>query len=217
MIDTINPATGEALHSYEEHSPEEIDRRLARAVEAFSRWRETSLAERSQILLCAAARLEARRRQLARMITEEMGKPIRAAEAEVEKCGWACLHYGEALERYLAPEVVETEAQRSYVRFDPLGVVLGIMPWNFPLWQVFRFAVPALAAGNAVVLKHAANVTGCGLAIQELWAEAGLPEATFQTLLLPSSRVSTVIADPRIRSVSLTGSDRAGRAVAAAP
>jgi acyl-CoA reductase-like NAD-dependent aldehyde dehydrogenase len=143
MIETINPATGEPLHSYEEHSPEELDRRLDRAALAFAGWRATSLAERSQILLAAAARLEARRKQLARKITEEIGKPIRAAEAEVEKYGWACLHYGETLERCLAPDVVETEATRSYVRYDPLGIVLGIMPWNFPLWQIFRFAVHA--------------------------------------------------------------------------
>jgi succinate-semialdehyde dehydrogenase/glutarate-semialdehyde dehydrogenase len=215
MIDTVNPATGEPLHSYEEHSPEEIDRRLEAACTAFTAWRQAAPEDRSQVLQAAAARLQARRRQLARLITEEMGKPIRSAELEVEKCGWVCLHYADAASRYLAPETVETEASRSLVRFEPLGPVLGIMPWNFPLWQVFRFAVPALAAGNTVLLKPAASVTGCGLAIQELWAEAGLLPAAFQTLLLSSARASALIADPRVRGVALTGGDEAGRAVAA--
>ncbi len=215
MIETINPATGEPRRSYEEHSPEEVERRLEAARTAWRGWRTSAHAERSQVLQAVAARLQARRRELARLIAEEMGKPIRAAEGEVEKCGWACLYYAERLGSYLAPELVKTEARASFVRRDPLGPILGIMPWNFPLWQVFRFAVPALAAGNVVLLKHASNVTGCALAIEELLLEAGLPERCFQTLLLRSAAVASVIADERIRGVALTGSEATGRAVAA--
>jgi succinate-semialdehyde dehydrogenase / glutarate-semialdehyde dehydrogenase len=149
-------------------------------------------------------------------MTEEMGKPIGAAVAEARKCARACRWYAENAARLLADEEVETDARRSFVRYEPLGVVLAVMPWNFPFWQVFRFAAPALASGNAGLLKHASNVPGCALAIEELLAEAGAPEGTFQTLLIGSDRVESLIADPRVRAATLTGSEPAGRAVAEA-
>ena len=215
-IRAINPATGEPLEPLALHGTAEIARRLERAASAFEEWRATPIQERSVRMRALAGHLRARRDALARTMTLEMGKPITQAEAEVEKCAWACEHFADHAGRYLAEELVPSDAARSYTRCDPLGVVLAIMPWNFPLWQVFRCAAPALMAGNAIVLKHASNVPGCALAIEAVIAESGVPPGLFSTLLAPSSAVAALIADPRIAAISLTGSDAAGRSVAAA-
>ncbi|HVF59572.1 MAG TPA: NAD-dependent succinate-semialdehyde dehydrogenase [Thermoanaerobaculia bacterium] len=212
----INPATGEALADYPDTSPEEVARLLARAEEAFAAWRREPFAERARRMRRLAELLGERRAQSAQLVTEEMGKPIAAAEAEIDKCALGCTFYAEHAEAFLAPEEVATEASRSLVRCDPLGPLLAVMPWNFPFWQVFRFAVPAVMAGNVAVLKHAGNVPGSALAIEALFREAGFPEGVFTTLLVPSARVAEVIRHPAIKGVSLTGSDRAGMAVAAA-
>jgi len=211
----VDPASGEELASYEGHTGEDLELRLGRAVTGFRAWRETSFVERAERLRAAAALLRRDRAAHALRMTREMGKPIGAAEAEVEKCAWVCDYYAEHGESFLAPERVETDATESGVRYEPLGPVLAVMPWNFPYWQVVRFAAPALMAGNSALLKHASNVPGCSLALERLFAEAGFPEAAFQSLLVGSSAVADVIADPRVAAVTLTGSDRAGQAVAA--
>jgi succinate-semialdehyde dehydrogenase/glutarate-semialdehyde dehydrogenase len=211
----INPATGEPLREYPEHGGDEVGRRLERAARAFVSWRETGFRERGERMARAAAVLRDRRREWAELMTAEMGKPIGAAEAEAEKSAWGCEFFAERAERFLAPEEIATDAARSGVRYEPLGPVLAIMPWNFPFWQVFRFAAPALMAGNVAVLKHAGNVPGCALAIEEVFREAGFPEGVFTTLLIPSDAVAGVIAHEAIRAVTLTGSVGAGRAVAA--
>lgn len=213
---SINPATEEVLAEYREHSRSEVHERLERAQATYDHWRRTSFAERAERMRALAERLRARREELGRLMTEEMGKVIAGAEGEIEKCAWVCDYYAEQAEKFLAPEEVETDASRSMVRFDPLGPVLAVMPWNFPFWQVFRFAAPAAMAGNVGVLKHASNVCGCALAIEELFREAGFPEGVFTTLLIPSAMVEEVIAHPAIHAVTLTGSEGAGRAVAAA-
>ncbi len=214
-MDAIDPTTGEAVACYEEHGPGEVERRLVAAAEAFGGWRRTSLATRSEKVGRAAGLLRERRAELAQLMTREMGKPIGAAEAEVDKCAWVCEFYAENAEEFLAPEPIETDAGESFVRFDPLGAVLAVMPWNFPFWQVFRFAAPALMAGNVGLLKHASNVPGCALAIEELFRQAGCPDGVFVTLLVPSRIVPRLIADPRVAAVTLTGSEAAGEAVAA--
>ncbi len=210
----IDPSTGETLATYEGHGAEEVERRLERAREAWLAWRKTSFAHRAERMRRAAAILREGLGEHGRLMTREMGKPIAAAEAEAEKCAWVCDFYAENAERFLAEEPVETDAAASFVRYDPLGPVLAVMPWNFPYWQVLRFAAPALMAGNVGLLKHAANVPGCALAIEEIFSEAGFPAGVFQTLLIPSSEVAGVIADPRVAAATLTGSDKAGRAVA---
>jgi succinate-semialdehyde dehydrogenase/glutarate-semialdehyde dehydrogenase len=212
---SVNPATGQLLESYEEIDAAAVEARLDRAAEAQPRFAFRTLASRNGILERVAELLEERVGDYARLMTLEMGKPIGAAEAEVRKCARVCRWYAENSARLLADQMVGTEARQSYVRFEPLGVVLAVMPWNFPFWQVFRFAAPALAAGNAGLLKHASNVSGCALAIEEVIRDAGAPEGIFQSLLLPSSRVEALIRDPRVRAVTLTGSEPAGRAVAA--
>ena len=164
----------------------------------------------------AAAILRERKAEFARLMAIEMGKPLKQGVAEAEKCAWACEYYADNAEAYLAPEITKTDASKSYVAFDPLGVVLAVMPWNFPFWQVFRFAAPALMAGNAGVLKHASNVPGCALAIEEILAQAGFPKNVFRTLLIGSKQVKAVIEHPLVRAVTLTGSTPAGKAVAGA-
>ena len=211
----INPATGETLADYPDTSPEEVNRLLGRAEQAFAAWRREPFAKRARRMRRLAELLGERRAESARLITAEMGKPIAAAEAEIDKCALGCTFYAEHAEAFLASEEVLTEASHSLVRCDPLGPLLTVMPWNFPFWQVFRFAVPAVMAGNVAVLKHAANVPGSALAIEALFREAGFPEGVFTTLLVPSARVAEVIRHPAIKGVSLTGSDRAGMAVAA--
>ena len=213
-IASINPATGETLQTFAELTDAELDGRIARAEAAFRRHRRTSFAERAEKMMRAAEILDAEAERLGRIMTEEMGKPIQAAVAEAKKCAWVCRYYAENAERHLADEVIETEADRSFVRYLPLGPVLAIMPWNFPFWQVFRFAAPALMAGNVALLKHASNVPRCALAIEDLLLRAGFEEGVFQTLLIGSARVPRILADPRVKAATLTGSTPAGRSVA---
>src|SRR3989449_5797253 len=213
-IQSVNPATGDVVETYEETSPKEIERILAGAQAAFAEWRNTPFTARARSMRNAAEMLKKRRTDFARLMTLEMGKPIVQAEAEVDKCAWTCEFFAEHAEGFLAEQPRETDASRSYVRFDPLGPVLAVMPWNFPFWQVFRFAAPALMAGNAGILKHASNVPRTGLAIQEVFREAGFPRGLFSTVLIGSTVVARLIADPRIVAATLTGSDLAGRKIA---
>jgi succinate-semialdehyde dehydrogenase / glutarate-semialdehyde dehydrogenase len=214
-IESVNPATGETIRTYEEMTFEEVGGILERAHEAFLAWRNVGFAERARHLRRAAAVLRDRREELARRMALEMGKPLAGGRSEVDKCASACDYYAEHAQAFLAPEEVATDARRSFVACAPLGVVLAIMPWNFPFWQVFRFAAPALMAGNAGVLKHASNVPGCALAIEEVFREAGLPEGLFRALLAGSGQVERAIEHPRVAAVTLTGSTPAGKAVAA--
>jgi succinate-semialdehyde dehydrogenase/glutarate-semialdehyde dehydrogenase len=214
-IQSVNPATGDILESFPEASGHELDRILATAHAAFSEWRAVPFAERAQRMRQAARVLRERRADYARTMTLEMGKPIVQSEAEVDKCAVACEYYAEHAGTFLAEQPRETEASKSYVRFDPLGCVLAVMPWNFPFWQVFRFAAPALMAGNAGILKHASNVPRCALAIEEVFREARFPHGLFSTVLVGPPAVAALIGDPRIVAVALTGSDRAGSKVAA--
>jgi acyl-CoA reductase-like NAD-dependent aldehyde dehydrogenase len=214
-IESLNPATEEVMATFEEFTPAQTEHALAEVDAAFRRWRETSFAERGRLVRRAAAVLRSRAARYAGLMTAEMGKPIIESEAEVEKCAWNCDFYAENAERFLADEPVATNATQSYVAFEPLGPVLAVMPWNFPFWQVFRFAAPTLMAGNTCVLKHASNVPQCALAIEEVFRDAGFPNGCFRTLLIPGSGVDAVIADPRVRAVTLTGSDITGEKVAA--
>ena len=214
VIASINPATGETLRSFEALTDSEIDDRLARADRAYRAYRHTSLAERARWLAAAGEILESEKDRLGRIMTLEMGKPIGAARAEAAKCALACRYYVEHGERLLADEPVDAGAGRSYIRYLPIGAVLAVMPWNFPFWQVFRFAAPALLAGNVGLLKHASNVPQCALAIEDIFRRAGFPPDVFQTLLIGSHQVARLIDDPRVKAVSLTGSEPAGIEVA---
>src|SRR5262245_415187 len=205
-IETVNPATGETLATFTETSDRDVERILANSHAAFGGWRTIPFTARAERMRAAARVLRARKGDYARAMTLEMGKPIVEAEGEVEKCAWVCDHYAEHAEADLAVQPRVTDASKSYVRFDPLGPVLAVMPWNFPFWQVFRFAAPALMAGNSAVLKHASNVPRCALAIEEVFGEAGFPAGLFATVLVSSSKVPKLIADPRIAAVTLTGS-----------
>jgi succinate-semialdehyde dehydrogenase / glutarate-semialdehyde dehydrogenase len=215
-ITSINPATGETLKEFAAFDETEIEKRLARAQHAFELHRREPFAKRAQFLLAAASLLEREKEKFARIITAEMGKLFRAAVEEVERCSRGCRFYAQNAERFLQDEPAQTQAARSFVRYEPLGPVLAVMPWNFPFWQVFRFAAPALMAGNVVLLKHAANVPQCALAIEDIFRRAGFEEGAFQALLIEASRAEKLIADPRIKAVTLTGSDRAGSAVGSA-
>jgi succinate-semialdehyde dehydrogenase / glutarate-semialdehyde dehydrogenase len=213
-LQSINPTTDELIREYPAHSSAEVVKIADAAHAAYLAWRRTGFPERADRLLAIAQQLRKRREDCALMMTDEMGKPITAARAEVDKCAWVCEYYAAHAQQMLAPEPVATEATRSFVTFNPMGVILAVMPWNFPFWQVFRFAAPALMAGNAGLLKHASNVTGCALLIEELVQEAGLPENLFRTLAIGSRQVDAVIAHSRVMAVTLTGSEGAGRAVA---
>ncbi|GIU84949.1 MAG: succinate-semialdehyde dehydrogenase [Acidimicrobiales bacterium] len=213
-IESVNPATGEVIRTYPEHTEAEVEEILSSVASAQKEWGRLPVGERAEPMRAAARLLRERADDYARLMAEEMGKPVSQGRAEAEKCAWVCEYYAENAERFLADEPVPTEASESYITYRPLGVVLAVMPWNFPFWQVFRFAAPNLMAGNAGLLKHASNVSGCALAIEELLAEAGFPENVFRTLLLPSSRVAGVIRHPLVAAVTLTGSTPAGRAVA---
>src|SRR5439155_17130039 len=213
-IRAINPATGEVVATHEEMTPAAVGRILEDVHEAFLGWRRASFADRAAPMRRAANTLRANAGDYARLMAKEMGKPVREGVAEAQKCASVCDFYAENAERFLAREAIATEARKSFVTFNPLGVVLAVMPWNFPFWQVFRFAAPGLMAGNAAVLKHASNVPCCALAIETIFREAGFPENLFRTLMVGSRQVEAVIENPLVRAVTLTGSGPAGRAVA---
>jgi succinate-semialdehyde dehydrogenase/glutarate-semialdehyde dehydrogenase len=213
-IRSVNPATGAQVASYDEMSRDAVGEIIGRTHETFLAWRRTSFDERARAMRSAAQILRTEAEALARLMALEMGKPLRDGIAEAQKCATCCDYYADNAERLLAPELVKTEARSSFVTFNSLGVVLAVMPWNFPFWQVFRFAAPALMAGNAAVLKHASNVPGCALAIERILREAGMPENLLRTLMIGSAAVDAVIAHPLVRAVTLTGSGAAGRAVA---
>ena len=214
-LTSINPATGTPIRTYEEMTAGEVEEALAQAHRTFLRWKDVSLAERARPMEGMAGILRARKTELSRLMAEEMGKPVRQGAAEVDKCAWACEFYAEQAAAHLADDTIPTESRKSYVAFQPLGVVLAVMPWNFPLWQVYRFAAPALMAGNVGVLKHASNVPGCALAIEAMVREAGFPQGAFATLLVGSGVVKRIVEHPLVAAVTLTGSTPAGQAVAA--
>src|SRR5215510_7973036 len=215
-IASINPSTGQTLKTFEALSQNQIEERLALAAETFKTYRTSSLPKRAETMNRAADVLERDKIELGKIMTLEMGKPLKAAIGEAEKCAWVCRYYAENAERHLADQFIETNATKSYVHFQPLGPVLAVMPWNFPFWQVFRFAAPALMAGNVGLLKHASNVPQCALAIEEIFRRAGFPEGSFQTLLIGSDAVEGILKDPRVVAATLTGSAAANGAVASA-
>ncbi|HAF13029.1 MAG TPA: NADP-dependent succinic semialdehyde dehydrogenase [Blastocatellia bacterium] len=214
LIASINPATGETIKTFAPLSEAQLDEKLQHAAETFATYRRTSLAERERRLQSAAEILETEKHDFARLMTIEMGKPIKGAVGEVEKCAWVCRYYAETAKQHLADQLVQTDAARSFVRFQPLGPVLAVMPWNFPFWQVFRFAAPALMAGNVGLLKHASNVPQCAVAIEDIFRRAGFPTGAFQTLLVGSEVVQRILEDRRVAAATLTGSEPAGRSVA---
>jgi succinate-semialdehyde dehydrogenase/glutarate-semialdehyde dehydrogenase len=214
VFHVINPATGETIAHHPMHDTDAVRGATRAASEAFDGWRRRSFAERASVLRAAAARLRARQVALAELMATEMGKPVTQGRREVEKCAWVCEHYAEHGAAYLADDPIATEARESFAACQPLGPILAIMPWNFPLWQVFRAAAPSLMAGNVMLLKHASNVPGCALAIAEIWEEAGLPAGGFQSLLVDAAGARRLIRTAAVRAVTLTGSTAAGRAVA---
>jgi succinate-semialdehyde dehydrogenase/glutarate-semialdehyde dehydrogenase len=213
-IVSINPATGETLHTFESHTIDEVENKLQQAANAFREYRRVPFAERARLMARTAGILDAGKEDFGRLMTLEMGKPLRAAVEEVAKCAWVCRYYAERAEQFLADEPVPDEKTRNFIRYQPLGPVLAVMPWNFPFWQVFRFAAPALMAGNVGLLKHASNVPQCALAIEDIFRRAGFPEGAFQTLLIGADAVARVIDDARVKAVTLTGSEAAGSRVA---
>jgi len=214
-IYSVNPASGEKVGEYTEMSAAEAAQVVERAHAAHLAWKRTGFAHRGGLMRRASALLRERAGDYAELMAREMGKPLAAGRSEAQKCAWVCDHYADRAEELLADEEVETEARRSFVTYRPLGVVLAVMPWNFPFWQVFRFAAPALMAGNAGVLKHASNVFGCAVAIEDVFHQAGFPADLFRTVLVGSAKVEAVIEHPKVAAVTLTGSTPAGRAVAA--
>ena len=214
-IASINPATGETLKTFNALTAEQLEDKLQLAADTFRTYSRTSFAERKPLMMRAAEILETKKKDFGKIMTLEMGKPLKAAIAEAEKCAWVCRYYAENAEHHLADILVETNARKSYVHFQPLGPVLAVMPWNFPFWQVFRFAAPALMAGNVGLLKHASNVPQCALAIEEIFATAGFPKGAFQTLLIGSDAIEGILNDSRVVAATLTGSEPAGRSVAA--
>lgn len=209
-IATVNPATGQLVKSYEPMPDSQIDEKIQLAALAFPKFRSLRFAERARMMSKAADILETEKNELAALMTTEMGKTLRSAVDEAVKCAWACRYYAEHAERFLADEVIETAASRSFVRYQPLGVILVVMPWNYPFWQVFRFIAPGLMGGNVGLLKHASNVPQCALKIEQILLRAGFPEGAFQTLLIGSAKVDRVLADTRIAAATLTGSEDAG-------
>jgi succinate-semialdehyde dehydrogenase/glutarate-semialdehyde dehydrogenase len=215
VIVAINPATGDEIARYQPATPDQISASLRRASAAFRKWRRTSFAHRYALMNGVADVLEENLDKWARLMTDEVGKPITESRAEIKKCAWVCRFYADEAEAMLADRDIDTGRTRSYVRHEPLGAVLAVMPWNFPFWQVFRFAAPALMAGNVGLLKHSSNVPGCALAIEEAFSEAGFPTGVFQTLLISSADVERVLEHPTVAAATLTGSEAAGGAVAA--
>jgi succinate-semialdehyde dehydrogenase/glutarate-semialdehyde dehydrogenase len=215
MMQSINPYNEKVIKSYAEHSRSEVEKIINSADSAFKQWRCVSIKERSSLMKKAAEVLKKRKGEFGELMTLEMGKPIQQSIAEVEKCAWVCEYYTEYAEQFLTDELIKTDATKSYVSYQPLGVVLAVMPWNFPFWQVFRFAAPGLMAGNAGILKHSSNVSECALAIEEVFKEAGFPENLFRTILVKSLQMDFVIENPLIQAITLTGSIQAGKAVAA--
>ena len=210
MIESINPATEQVLKTFEPHSGEQIETALKQAYHRFRDWRTTPFTEKAALVKRVGATLRRKKPALAVTITSEMGKPIVEADAEVEKCAWACDYFADNAEAFLARDPRISGAAESYIQYTPLGTILAIMPWNFPFWQVFRFAAPALMAGNTAVLKHASNVPQCALTIEDIFRESGFPEGVFRALLTPGSAAGALIEDPRISAVTLTGSEAAG-------
>ena len=215
MFKSVNPADGSTIAEIDVFTRDELESALQQAAQAAPHWRRQAFEERCRLLRQAAVVLRDNAEDFARMMTLEMGKPVREARAEIEKCAWVCEFYAVEGPAFLADEEISSDAGRSLVAYQPLGTVLAVMPWNFPFWQVFRFAAPALIAGNTALLKHASNVPQCALAIETVFVEAGFPAGVFRTLMIPSSRVEGVIRDPRVHAVTLTGSEPAGRQVAA--
>ncbi len=213
-IATINPATGETVRTFEPHTDAQVDEKIARAAETFRTYRRTALPARADPMLRAAAILEAEQEALGRLMTLEMGKLLKAGREEAVKCAWGCRYYAENAGRFLSDEPAKSTGTESFIHYQPLGPILAVMPWNFPFWQVFRLAAPALMAGNVVLLKHASNVPQCALAIEDIFRRAGFPDGAFQTLLIGSGQVQRVLENPRVAGVSLTGSEHAGRQVA---
>lgn len=213
---SINPATDQIIKEYREYSAEEVVGIIKNSHACWLKWKNTTFPTRSDHMLQAANLLRTRKKELSRLMTLEMGKIIRESEAEVEKCAWVCEYYAGHAEQFLKDEEISSDASRSFVAFQSLGLILAVMPWNFPFWQVFRFAAPALMAGNGAVLKHASNVPGCALAIEDIFSEAGFPEHLFRTLMIPSGMVQPVIDHPAVAAVTLTGSEFAGSQVASA-
>ena len=216
MISSINPANNRVIASYEEMTPSQMTSILNECNIDFLKWRNTSINDRSVKMLKVASVLRQKKNEFASIMTLEMGKPIKQAKAEIEKCAWVCKYFAEHSSGFLADKHITTDYEKSYVTYNPLGVIFAIMPWNFPFWQVFRFAAPTLMAGNAAVLKHSSNVTGCALAIEQIFVEAGFPKNLFRTLVVSSKKIGPVISNNIIKAVSLTGSVSAGKAVAAA-
>ncbi len=213
-LQSINPKNKKLIKKFDELSDDQLNQKINQADGAFKIWRETDFSERAKHLKAVAEELRGQKSELAQIITDEVGKTLSASEAEVEKCAVTCEYYADNSEEFLKPEEIETDASKSYVRFDPLGVILAVMPWNFPFWQVFRFAAPALMAGNAGVLKHASNVQMSAKAIEKIILDAGLPEGVFLNLCIGSGKVAQVIDNEKVKAVTLTGSEKAGEAVA---
>jgi len=216
ILRTINPSTGETLSEYFIESEEDVEKKLLLSSTQWRIWKKEKLSQRQKLLAMLAKVLKRNEEEYAKLMSLEMGKPITQSIAELRKCALLCEYYAENALQQLSPLSISTEAKKSYVSFEPLGNILGVMPWNFPFWQVFRFAVPTLLCGNTAMLKHASNVPGCAQAIEKIFLEAGFPEGVFQNLIIPAERVSSLIADSRVQGVSLTGSEKAGRAVASA-
>ena len=214
MLQSINPFNQEVVQNYKEYSQNEVDTIISDADSEFNKWKQTEFDIRSKLLRNTASILKNNIEEYSKIMTLEMGKPIRESRAEIEKCAWVCEYYAENGGKFLSPQEVKTDASKSYVTFQPLGAILAVMPWNFPFWQVFRFAAPTLMAGNVGILKHSSNVTGCALAIEQIFRDAGFPKNTFQTLLINSKVVASVIENSAIKAVTLTGSTPAGKAVA---
>ena len=214
MLRSINPYSGQEFHRFEELSEKEIDTALERAVNTFKKWKKTDFEERSGLLKNAASILRERKQEYGEIMTREMGKPITQSIAEIEKCAWACEYYAENAEDFLKNEIIPTAAHKSFVRHDPLGVVVAIMPWNYPFWQVIRFAAPSLMAGNVGILKHSSNVSRCALKLEQVFYDAGFPKGAFQAILADNEQTKAVLEHPKVAAATLTGSERAGSSVA---